>query len=171
MKFKNNKGYSLIELLVVIAILVTATAIAGGGISSAYHSRTEKAVKDYDGMISQSKINAMTGRSNYLDLTYDSDSKQYICYLVKRSNGTVYETAELGNQKITVTVDGTQLNAEQGDILRMSFNMDTGAVKECKIITSSSEIDKLQPEIKITVSSFGSRTITLYQSTGEHTFN
>ena len=159
----NNLGFSLIEVIVIVAIIITATGFTVGGVTFAYRARSLQAAKIIDSMISQSKINAMSNRKNHLELFYDSDDKQYTCRLI-RADGTEYATQHIGNERLDIIAEGTSLKT--GKLLTISFNMDTGAIKEFRLDDES----KKKSTMIINLNSYTDHVITLYEDTGEHNF-
>lgn len=167
----NNKGFSLIELIVIVAILAVAAGTTIASLRTMFQARSYKATKSIDGMISQSKINAMSGKKNTFILRYDEAKECYICEL-KDVNDVVYESEEIGNNQLDVIVDGVDVkNVAPG--LVISFNMDTGAVKSFTK-GSGHSVDWVDGTASgrevITLKSYTTHSITLYKSTGEHYF-
>ena len=167
MKKLNNAGFSLIEVIVIAAIMITFTGISVGSATFVYRARSLEAAKIVDSMISQSKINALSNRKNHLELSYDSSRKCYVCKIFREPDGTEYSNAKaskIGNERLDIIVGGVSL--KDGGKLTMSFNMDTGAVKEFKV----GDTDKLADVMTINLNSYTNHSITLYKDTGEHTF-
>ncbi len=165
----NNKGFSLVELIVTIAIMVTLVTIVSGSIVTLYKARTKTAAEKVGGIISQCKINSLSGIANYMELSYDSDSKAYACRLFK-NDGELYKTEEIGNSFIGITADGTTI--ADGRKLYISFASGSGAVEMFEVSTGITGIDKtenLDPSYDIVFSSGNTHKITLYTMTGEHT--
>ncbi|MCQ2481743.1 MAG: type II secretion system GspH family protein [Clostridia bacterium] len=179
---KNNKGFSMIELIVVVAILIVATGVTAGSFRTAYNARSLQAAKTIDGLISQSKVNAMSGRRNALCIKYDDAKKCYLCslYYLDAANhitGEPYEQREVGNSSLKIIVNNEELK-ENNFELRLIFNMDTGAVKTLAYSTNfeggSSQTNMLGAHTTnkiatIQLQSYSNHTITLYKSTGQHT--
>ena len=175
MKKLNNAGFSLIEVIVIAAIMITFTGISVGSATFVYRARSLEAAKIVDSMISQSKVNALSNRKNRLELSYDNDRKCYECKIsrghyndegkwvseIEYSNA---KASKIGNERLDVIVGGVSL--KDGGKLTMSFNMDTGAVKEFKV----GDTDKLADVMTINLNSYTNHSITLYKDTGEHTF-
>ena len=166
MKKSNNLGFSLIEVIIIMAIILTATGLSAGGLTYMYRARSLKAAKIVDSMISQSKVNAMSSRRNQLELSYDADKQCYICELISKhdDNDVVYEHNEFGNQHLEIIAGGVNLQTAGGTLV-LSFNMDTGAVKEFSVGG-----DKLTTVMTIQMNSYTDHTITLYRDTGDHSF-
>ncbi len=179
---RNNKGFSLIELLVVAAIVIVATAVAGGAATSAYHARSYKAAKTVDGMIAQSKVNALSGTKNCLIITFDSSSNCYKCGLhtIEYNSETgeyydsaeAYEEQEIGNNHLHIICG--EVDILSGGKIRLEFNMDTGRIKSLKT-GAGGNTTVLGPGVTDTVADidfnfYTNRTIRIYKSTGEHEF-
>lgn len=165
-----------------MAILAIAIGVSFSSLTSMLHARSYKAAKTIDGMIAQSKINAMSGRKNGLFIKYDTAKKAYVCSLYyldpsDHISGEAYEQQEVGNDALNIIVNGENLK-ETAYTLRLIYNMDTGAVKNLAYSanfnggSSNGEmIGSRNPSAKtavITLDSYTTHTITLYKSTGEH---
>lgn len=167
---KNNSGFSVIELIVVVAILAIATGITSASLSTAFHARSYKAAKTIDSIIAKSKIYAMSGKRNDFVMRYSEEDECFYCELVD-SEGNVYDEdsqKKIGNSELNVFVDGTDIKTTG---LRITFNMDTGAVKRFTLGATNSVDWVVDGETGcelITLDSFTSHSITLYKSTGEH---
>ncbi len=185
----NNRGFSLIEVIVVMAILVVAAAITASSATSAFHARSLQAAKTVDGMIAQSKINAMSGKKNCLIIKYSTADKCYKCglhrivkdeYGVYHDSDEAYEEQEVGNNRLSIIcgpdVDGYDYNLLSGGQLRMEYNMDTGKVKNMKVTKPDGTVVTLlgngvsSDSSVITFSFYTTHTITIYKETGEHEF-
>ncbi len=167
MKKLNNAGFSLIEVIVIAAIIITFTGLSVGSATFLYRARSLEAAKIVDSMISQSKVNALSNRKNRLELSYDNDRKCYECKIFREPDETEYSNAKaskIGNERLDIIAGG--VNLKDGGTLIISFNMDTGAVKQFKVDGT----DKLESVMTIELNSFTDHTITLYKDTGEHTF-
>ena len=69
-------------IIVAVAIIAIAGGVTLGSATTAFRARSNKAAKTIDGMIAQSKINAMSNRNNYFELYYDAEEDCYVCELV-----------------------------------------------------------------------------------------
>lgn len=170
-----------------MAILAIAIGVSFSSLTSMLHARSYKAAKTIDGMIAQSKINAMSGRKNGLFIKYDTAKKAYVCSLYyldpsDHISGEAYEQQEVGNDALDIKVYGENVHEESIKdgtyTLRIIYNMDTGAVKNMAFSTNfnggSSNTDLIgsgnstAKTAYIILDSYTTHTITLYKSTGEH---
>ncbi len=170
---RNNHGFTLIEMIVVTAMVVVIAGIAGAGISSAFGARSSRAAKTVDGMISQSKINALSGRRNCMVLSYSEDDKCFKCALYEIENGVIadkpYEEEDVGNAQLEIKAGEISLKSSP---LNLEFNMDTGAVKSLSA-GSVTLLDSSTPQstVNLNFNFYTGHVITIYRSTGEHTFD
>ncbi len=166
MEKNNNKGFSLIELVVVIAILAIAGGLTYNSLSTIYGARSKKAAETVSAVMSQSKVNAMSGRKNVMTITFkegkepnSGETKEgYFCELYYiNANGKVsdeaYETQVVGNDTLRISVRDTSdstkfytlIEPEEGstdtkvDKIEIEFNLDTGAVKRVSAIKEGNE--------------------------------
>lgn len=161
----NNKGFSMIELIVVVAILIVAVGVTATSLRTMYNARSLKAAKTIDGMISQSKINAMSGKKNTFVLRYSEDDGCYFCELVDAA-GNAYESEQVGNNSLEVTIDSAN-NVKENN-LEIRFNGDTGAIKTLKY--GGADHSTGWSSKVINLESLTVHSITLYRTTGEHNF-
>jgi len=163
---------------VVMAILIVATTVTISSVSSAYHARSLKAAETVDGMIAQSKINAMSGKKNCLIITYSTADKCYKCGLHKilkdeygayYDSDEAYEEQDVGNNNLHILAGGVDLI--DGAQLRLEYNMDAGRIKSLKVgsetVLSKSSTDETAV---ITFNFYTTHSITVYKETGEHVF-
>lgn len=175
----NKKGFTLIEVLVVVAMIVALTALGGSGFAALSHARANKVVKSIDTLLSQSKVNALSGKENTLEIFYNENedrdngykSKTYYGVLKDR-NGNIYETEELGNSLVTINC------SNGGDVgknacIKAKFNTKTGKIEYCCVknpnaSVSAEEISNTPNKITI-YASFGSTyAVEIFKLTGEH---
>ena len=181
MALKNNKGFSLVELLVVVVILGTAVSLVTGAFVSIYNARSKKATETLDAVISQAKVDAMSGRDcravlSYSDGSDDYDEGYYVT-LVSRvdsdGNGTVdaiseYKRENLGNDRLSFIINGNNSYDVKNDSFAIAFNGTTGAVSYAKYGSTSVKTGKT---LTITVASTSTHVITVYNDTGEHSID
>lgn len=173
MEKNNNKGFSLIELVVVIAILAIAGGLTYNSLSTIYSARSKKAAETVSAVISQSKVNAMSGKKNVMTITFKEDKdpnsgetkEAYFCELhYINANNTVsdeaYETQAVGNDSLRISVNSptdknttyTLIEPEDGstavqvDKIEIEFNLDTGAVKRVSVIQGETSTDLINSE-------------------------
>lgn len=160
MEKNNNKGFSLIELVVVIAILAIAVGLSYNSFSTVFGARSKKAAETVTALMSQSKVNAMSGKKNVMRISFkkgkdpnSGETKEgYFCELYYiNSKGEVadepYETQVVGNDSLRISVKDprdsnvvyTLIEPEEGstatqvDKIEIEFSLDTGAVKKVGI--------------------------------------
>ena len=129
----NNKGFSLIELVVVMALVIVLTTIASMPLVNIYKARAKSAAETVNSMMSQSKINALSGTENEMWLYYDNDAKHYVC-LLRYTNGDtmgeIYKTETFGNANLTIKIGSHEWparGAEKG-LVRLKFDCKTGKI-------------------------------------------
>ena len=189
----NKKGFSYVEVILVIAMLVALGATAVGGFSTLFNARASSAVSNLEAMMSQSKINSLSGDPNYLRVVIKNDpldGKQAffaeLYHTVKEGGVTrevCYKEQKLGNTQLTFKVNyGSNsfvLDKDNTDkIIEIKFNEKTGAVKYAGVWTPENHPDTPEkiaskanstPNIMyINVKFANEYTITLWKLTGEH---
>ncbi len=165
----NNKGFSLVELLVTIALMIALVSVVTGSIVTLYKARTKSASEKVGGIMSQCKINSLSGIANYMELSYDDEANEYVCRLFK-NNGEIYKTEQIGNSFVDIVANGTSIR--DGQKLYISFACGNGAVEMFEVgdgITEITKTESLDLSYDIVFSSGTAYKITLYTMTGEHT--
>ncbi len=162
---RKNAGFTLVELITVISIVSIIVVIASGPLSSIFRARKKAVTTEISAMISQCKINALSGMANEFQLTYSAEDDAYICSLVYtngENEGKAYKTQKIGSGKNNITVnDSISLLS---DTLTIAFSGKTGAVT--KFQCSSNDLSDNKTN-KITVDSSATHSITLYMLTGK----
>lgn len=132
----NKKGFSLIELIVVIALMVVATTIASMPLVNMYKARAKSAAEQVNTMLSQSKIDALSGVENEFWLYFDNTENCYKCHLAYTIEGShkgkIYKTVEFGNKNLTIGYGKTVFGQDGKGIVRIRFNSQTGAIDVIK---------------------------------------
>ena len=173
---KNNKGFSLVELLAVVAIITVAVSIAGGAMFSVYRARSKRAAETLDAMVSQSKIDAMSG----LDcvLAVELDDGDYYARLYRAPEDAdddadldlddmvVYKSEVLASDRLTITV-GDSGNTV-GDSAPFVLKFDSSAGRIVKAEYDGADVFGSGATTTLTLSSSGTHTILFYKNTGEH---
>lgn len=168
----NNKGLSLAELCVVIAIMAALIIVVSGSISIVFKARAKSAAEKIGSIVSQCKINSLSGIDNEFTLLYDNDKKQYVCTLAKKSDSDeyddIYKEEMLGNSRVNITIDGNSVL--DGAILKIKFSNNDGGVEVISVKAADDTVEDLigEPSNIITVSSSRTYQLTLYTYTGEH---
>lgn len=168
----NNKGFSLAELCVVLAIMAALVIIVSGSISIVFKARAKSAVEKIGSIVSQCKINSLSGIDNEFTLLYDNDKKQYVCTLAKKSDSdeydNIYKEEMLGNSRVNITVNDSSVL--EGSVLKLRFSNNNGGVEAIGVKAPDDSVEDLADEPKniITVSSSRTYKLTLYTYTGEH---
>ncbi len=121
----NNKGFSLVELLVVIAIMGVAVSLVSYSFASVYRARSKRAAETLDAVISQCKIDAMSGLDCALEVALDDGDYYVNLYRVDESgNMNLYKTEKLASDRLSLTV-GSDTVEENPLIIR--FNTSDGS--------------------------------------------
>ena len=160
----NNKGFSLVELIVVIAIMSVAVSLVSYSFASVYRARSKRAAETLDAVISQCKIDSMSGLDCALEVALDDGDYYVNLYRVDESgNMNLYKTEKLASDRLTFTVGSDTV---EEDPLIIRFNSSDGSIVSAEIGTT----DYLESNstLLLTLSSAGTHTITLYKDTGEH---
>ncbi|MBQ4245500.1 MAG: type II secretion system protein [Clostridia bacterium] len=165
---KNNKGFSLVEMIVVITIMGIAVSLVVGSMVSVYRARSKKAAETLDAVISQCKIDSMSGLDCYLTVSLE-DGDYYA--KLHRTGAEVYKTEKLASDNMTMSA-GTNSLAEEGSELYLKFDRATGAVTDALYKAgegaSGADLYDGTSVFEITMSSTGTHTITIYKNSGEH---
>ncbi len=174
----NKKGFTLIEVFVVVAMMVALTTLGGSGFVALSHARASKVANSLDVLLSQSKVNALSGRDNTLTVFYNETEDKDKGYKAKTYYGTltdtdgVYEVAELGNRLVTINFKNTKgtKNVSAKDNIRISFDQKTGAVSECRMIDTSDNAVLVDTDNKTEfyIQSGSTYMVELFKITGEH---
>lgn len=132
---KDSAGFTLFELLIVMSIISVVVTLAGMSLSAVYHARAKSAAETVSAMISQCKVNNLSGKDTELELHYDSDNDFYVCELVDASEEakskdrdmrTVYKTEIFGNERLALTVNDAPVSGDSGVVIK--FSTSSGAV-------------------------------------------
>ena len=187
---KNRRGFTLLELIVVIAIIGVMVGMTAGPIASLYKARAKAVSTEMSAMISQSKINALSGISNRLEISFDEDENAYRMDLYytdvhgdRKKNGDVelapYETELVGSNRNDVTINGDTINIKDYSALIIAFSGQTGKVTKFSLdnftFDSDGNLDNDNVANDLTsnssntirISLSNSYSITLYRLTGE----
>jgi prepilin-type N-terminal cleavage/methylation domain-containing protein len=182
---KNNKGgFSLIEIMVVVFIMVALTTVSIGSFTAYYRARSSKVSKTIDTMIAQSKIDALSGKENFLMLRKADKDFFVELYSVNGKHAACYKQEPAGNNWVTITyeADGSVTEISDTNFLIIKFNQRSGAVDYMSAVTSSvfnpdntegenyTEFEKvtIPKMVKIQIESTQNYTIELYSASGEH---
>ncbi len=175
---KNTKGISYVELIIVMAMLAALMGISSISFSSAWRARASKAASTSNAMISQSKINSMSGDENYFELSYKEkdpdngyDEDGYYCEIYREGSSTPYKTEKVGNSRLTITAEGDGENriAIEGDkSLRIKFVGKNGSVDYAGIYNGESRTAFTDDSFRVYFSFGGEYCIEVWKVTGEH---
>lgn len=174
----NKKGFTLIEVFVVVAMMVALTTLGGSGFVALSHARASKVANSLDVLMSQSKVNALSGRDNILTVFYnetedtDKGYKAKTYYGILEDTDGIYEVAELGNRLVTINFKNTKgtKNVTAKDNIKIVFDQKTGAVNECRMIDASNNSILVDTDNKTEfyIQSGSTYMIELFKITGEH---
>lgn len=171
---QNNKGFSLIELVVVIAIVAV---LAGGsvlGIGSLAGWRVTNCASDIDSAMKNTRVNAMSKSSAYMQIRCDSDGKYFLM-----ESGKQEDSIAKGNVSIRYETDkGDVVDITDGSSLILSYNRSSGAFMPIitnvagdgtyTFLTDSGGAYVYCRKIIVT-NGRKTKTITLVKDTGKHT--
>jgi Tfp pilus assembly protein FimT len=186
----NNKGISYVELVIVMGILAALVGISSISFSAAWRARASKAANSVDALLAQSKVYALSGDDNCLQVMYHSkDSAKgytesgYYAELLKvekdpsdgidkLSSSAPYKSELIGNDRLEIRF-GTELirtDAVNGAI-RIVFNGKTGAVKGAALVTNAASTSlpaSADDTIKMYFHFGNTYCVSLWKITGEH---
>lgn len=170
---RNNKGFSLIEAVVVIAILAVLATGVVVGIGQLAGWRVTDCASDIDSAMKNTRINAMSKSSAYLEISYDAAGNYYL-----QEKGEDREKIASGNISIIYTTNrGTELDITEESPLIISYNRSSGAFAPVisQVEEDGSFIFMTHADgnyvycSKITITNgTKTKTITLIKDTGKH---
>lgn len=171
---RDNKGFSFIEAIVVIAIMAVLAVGVVVAIGSLAGWRVTDCASDVDAALKETKVNAMSKFSAYMEIRYDGASGDYFL----QESGLDAEKIASGNITITYTTNkGDVIGVEDGVPLIISYDRSSGAFKPVissvaddgtfSFLTDSDGDYVYCSQIVITNGS-KTKTITLVKDTGKH---
>ncbi len=123
----NKSGFSLIELLVVVALMIIIATVSGSALVNVNKTNAKSCATKLSSMLSQSKINSLSGIDNILTLSFDGE--YYVCSLTKDGESEAYKTENIGIDKLEISIDDYSIKT---GILTVRFDKQTGALTEFK---------------------------------------
>lgn len=182
---KNIKGITYVELIVVMAILAALLGIFSVSFSSAWRARASKAANSVDALLSQSKVYALSGDENCLQVVYHerdtakgyNESGYYVEMLRIETNSsgeevisssTPYRSDIIGNDHLEIKLGDTVIGHDNA--IRIVFNGKTGAVTRAGIESTTTVNLPSSADDKIEMYFHYGNTycISLWKLTGEH---
>lgn len=162
----NKKGFSYIEIIIVMAMLCALLATSTGSFVTLWNARASKGANTIDALLSQSKVNSLSGDDNYVKVYFDGSD--YIAELWHEGGTQSYKQETIGNSRLSVRIGDADLT--EGKYFFVKFDSKTGEVIYAGITdgTSRPKKEDTPDSIKIYVSSGNSYCITLWRRTGEH---
>ena len=182
---KNTKGISYVELVIVLGILAALIGISSISFSAAWRARASKAANSVDALLSQSKVYALSGDDNCLQVAYHgkdtargyTESGYYAeMFKVTQSDSGDY-TLSLSSPIKSEVIGNDRLNIKFGDVdiekdkaIRVVFNGKTGAVVLAgTAVTSTTDLPTSAADKSQIYFHFGNTyCINLWKLTGEH---
>lgn len=164
-KCRSNAGFSLVELLTVMAILAILIIVSTGPLASIYHARAKAVATELNALITECKINNLSGMDSRLEVVFDEDEKAYKCSFIyngKQKNGVEYKTEYIGSERSELTVNETY--SLKTDKLIIAFSNKTGAVTQFKC--GSADLTSRSTNT-INITSNRSYDIVVYKLTGK----
>ena len=141
---KNTKGISYVELVIVMGILAALIGISSISFSAAWRARASKAANSVDALLSQSKINALSGEDNYLKILYrekdtsrDINESAYYAELYRVGSSTPYKSENIGSGRLRILFGEGKTDIEQNKAVLIKFNSKNGAVEYSGISSSN----------------------------------
>lgn len=165
---RNDRGFTLVELIAVVAIVGVLAVSSALSLNAVFSMRAKRAAKTVDALLSQCRIDNLSGIDSTLCIRYDAAEDTCTAELARTDEGTqtVYKTEPLGERiSVTFTVNGTAVTAADGIMPSVTFSMETGAV------TSFAGAADGWSQAQIAVSGAKTYTITLFRLTGEHSLS
>ncbi len=157
---KNNKGFTLVELLIVIALMGALVVVCVGPLASVYKARAKSAANEIGAMLSESKIDSLSGKTNEFHLTFDGST--FICSLIQE--GSELKSENIGNKKTSIDVEGSSLNSDADKELVIKFNNQSGKVESAEYDGNNLLGDH---KVEINVEYGSLYRVTIYEVTGE----
>ncbi|MBR4450776.1 MAG: type II secretion system protein [Clostridia bacterium] len=174
----NKKGFSYVELIIVMGMLAALMSISSISFVNAWRARASQAVNTAAAVMSQSKVNALSGEDNYMQIAYyekdgnGHDKDGFYAELFKKDYGesdysaTPQKSQFLCNSRVSISLDGNEL--DEDNCIRLRFKMNDGSVDYLEMtgVTEESDFDSV-PEGNIDIY-FNQLDLKLYKITGEH---
>ena len=177
---KNNRGFTLIELMVVVAIVSILVGAMTYSINSVSSTRAKKFASDLNAMISQCRVDTMSGAPSptYLKISQKDNSTGDV-YAALYEDGTVKAEQKLGGSGIScsfitdsIAAQSYSISGNNSTALYLAFDRATGAFSKLTDVKSSDSALNVASGnycTSITIASGGgSYTITLVPKTGYH---
>ncbi len=172
---KNTKGISYVELVIVMGILAALIGISSISFSAAWRARASKAANSVDALLSQSKVNALSGDDNYMQVVFHGKDTAkgytesgYYAELFKTGSSSPYKSDLIGNSRLQIRFGDDDI--AQDKAIRIKFNQKTGAVEYAgAVIASSSDVPTSAADKTQIYFHFGNTyCVSLWKLTGEH---
>ena len=173
----NKKGVSFVELVIVMGMLAALMSVTAISFSSAWRARASKAANTADALLSQSKVNALSGDNNYFQITFhEKDNSKgyresaYYAELFKTGSSEPYKSEVIGNGRLEILFDDEVIanDEDSGEAIKVKFNQKTGAVEYAGKVSLTDTPDSAPKECQIKFHFGNTYTIRLWKVTGEH---
>lgn len=164
-KIRHSGGFSLVEMIAVISIIGIIVIISAGPLASIYKARAKAVSTELNALITQCKLNTLSGKSSRLEVEFDEDENRYKCELIytdKSRNNEIYKTEYIGSKQSEIKVNNSK--SLKSNKMIIGFSPSTGKVNFFKC---GDENLLLNDENKITVQSAQTYEIVLYMLTGK----
>ncbi len=172
---KNTKGISYVELVIVMGILAALLSISSISFSAAWRARASKAANSVDALLSQSKVNALSGDDNYMQIVFRGKDNAkgysesgYYAELFKEGSSSPYKSELIGNSRLQIRFGDDDI--AQNKAIRIKFHEKTGAVVYAGAVNASApEAPTSASDITKIYFHFGNTyCVSLWKITGEH---
>lgn len=166
----HNQGYSLVELIVVITMVAIFSISAVYGIGMIGGWEMKKCVKQLDGAISETKMNAMSKGACELTITRDSDGNydmQMVVGIGEKKH--TLQKQRIADKRISIYYvaedAATEYLITESNPLTISFDAGSGAYKPIKSTEVSGTYGK---KLIVKMGTKHVTTIRLIKDTGRH---
>ena len=179
----NKKGFSYVELVIVMAMLLALVTVVSGGARAAWGARASRAANSFDTLMAQSKVNALSGQKNFIQIVYrEKDAAAgyqtdgYYIELYRNGETEPYKSENVANNRIHISFGEEEIGEDKA--IRIAFNSSTGAVECAETVAANAELpasvddlsdpSSVENETKIYFTFGNTSCVTLYKLTGEH---
>ena len=175
-RMRSNKGFSYVEMLVVIGIMAVMTGFLAMTIGTVNRNNVRRAKESIEAKFNEARISAMskgTERGYLIIARYKGNIYTYVGEGIDSTTGTLY-TAEaiskkgekLCSSQLEITIDGTVMNGDVGDLVYIKFKQSTGGVVQY----TGADPTTAKPQFIVSVANQKNTMVSsfrVYKSTGK----